>query len=168
MAIEEALPTISFRPIGRVRSPHQAPAQTPIQPCFAEGCRGTVEIFEDYAEGLQDIEGFSHLILLYHLDRAEPAPLRVIPYMADHPKGVFATRYPSRPNPIGLSIVRLAGRCGNLLHIENIDILDGTPLLDIKPFYPRFDIPAQATGGWTDHVPPDVAQARGRRLENNR
>jgi len=157
-------PQITLNPIGLVRSPHQDPKATPIQPRFALGCPGSIELLPSLEAGLQDIEGFSHLILIYHLHRAEPAPLVVRPFMDPTPRGVFATRYPSRPNNLGLSVVRLAGRRGPILDILDVDILDGTPLLDIKPFFPRFDVPEGAKGGWNDEVPWEDAEARGQRV----
>jgi tRNA-Thr(GGU) m(6)t(6)A37 methyltransferase TsaA len=120
----------------------------PIQPCAAMGVRGTVEIKPEYAGGLKDIDGFSHIILIYHLHVSKGFSLEVIPFLDDHPKGVFATRAPKRPNPIGLSIVKLIEVKGNILHIENVDILDDTPLLDIKPYVSQFDVQDQAEMGW--------------------
>ncbi|MBP1625635.1 MAG: hypothetical protein H6Q00_110 [Holophagaceae bacterium] len=154
---------LTLTPIGTVRSPHTDPEATPIQPLFAQGCPGTLELLPHLEEGLKDIEGFSHLILIYHLHRSESGPLIVKPFMDPTPRGVFATRFPSRPNPIGLSIVRLAGRRGAILDLLDVDILDGTPVLDIKPFFPRFDIPEGAKGGWNDQVPDAEVEARGRR-----
>ncbi len=129
-----------FRAIGIVHSPFHEPAQTPIQPVFASDVRGRVQVFPEYAEGLKDLEGFSHLHLIYVFDRVSGMKLRVKPYLADVEHGIFATRSPTRPNPIGMSIVRLIGREGATLHVAELDILDGTPLLDIKPFAPRFDL----------------------------
>lgn len=158
-----ARPTVTLVPIGVVHSEHVRADETPIQPTFASGCRGTAEVFPEYTDGLKDIEGFSHLILLYHFDRAQPAPLVVKPFLDDTPRGVFATRHPGRPNRIGLSVVRLVRREGNLLFLEDVDILDGTPLLDIKPFLSHFDAPEESRRGWTEQIDPNVAQERGRR-----
>ncbi len=120
----------------------------PIQAAAATGIVGKIELDPAYGEGLQDIEGFSHLILLYHLHLVRKAELKVKPFLDDKPHGIFATRSPKRPNPIGLSIVRLIGVNGLTLDIEDVDIVDGTPLLDIKPWVPEFDIRTQAQIGW--------------------
>jgi tRNA (adenine37-N6)-methyltransferase len=152
-----------FRAIGIIHSPFQEPAQTPIQPVFAGDVRGRVEVFSEYAEGLADLEGFSHVHLIYLFDRAGQMKLRVKPFLQDVEHGVFATRSPLRPNPIGMSIVRLIGRQGATLHVAELDILDGTPLLDIKPFAPRFDLRAETRAGWMEQVDDATAWQRGRR-----
>jgi tRNA-Thr(GGU) m(6)t(6)A37 methyltransferase TsaA len=144
---------IVYRPIGVIRSPFKEPRGTPIQPPAAAGVEGTVELDHDYVDGLRDLAGFSHVILVYHFHLAKPSPLWVKPFMDDEVHGVFAIRGPSRPNPLGLSIVRLTAIEGNLLHIRNVDIVDGTPLLDIKPYVPQFDAPDVVPGegvriGW--------------------
>jgi tRNA-Thr(GGU) m(6)t(6)A37 methyltransferase TsaA len=154
---------ITLTPIGVIHSDHLEPEQTPIQPFFAKGCPGTAEVFPEYAEGLKDIEGFSHLILLYYFHRSTTSSLVVRPYLDDADRGIFATRHPCRPNPIGLSIVRLIRREGVLLFLEDVDILDGTPLLDIKPFFPQYDVPKGARAGWAENIPAEVALKRGRR-----
>ena len=128
-----------YRPIGIIRSEHTDPAKSPIQPCYAEGSLGTVEIFPEYTEGLNDLEGYSHIYLLYHCHRAEPSPMMIAPFIQKTKRGLFSTRVPGRPNPIGMSIVQLLSREYNVLHIEAIDVLDGTPLLDIKPYSRRID-----------------------------
>jgi tRNA-Thr(GGU) m(6)t(6)A37 methyltransferase TsaA len=139
---------IVYVPIGVVHSPFKEPKGTPIQPPGAEGVAGTVEVFPEYVEGLKDLGGFSHIILLYHFHLSKKSPLRVRPYMDDETHGVFAMRGPSRPNPIGLSIVRLDRIEGNVLHIQNVDIVDGTPVLDIKPYVPEFDARDAERIGW--------------------
>jgi tRNA-Thr(GGU) m(6)t(6)A37 methyltransferase TsaA len=139
---------VIYRPIGIIHSPYQQVGGMPIQPSGALGVRGQVEIYAEFAEGLKDLEGFSHLFLIYHFHQAGPAQMLVTPFLDSQPRGVFATRAPLRPNPIGLSVVRLLGVQGNLLEIENVDILDGTPLLDIKPCVPDFDHPAVERVGW--------------------
>lgn len=154
---------ISFAPIGVIHSEHTEAAKTPIQPIYAPSCTGTVEVFPEYAEGLDDLDGFSHIYLLYHLDRAAKPRLKVKPFLQDILRGVFSTRAPCRPNPIGLSIVRLIRREGNVLHIEGADILDGTPLLDIKPYVSRFDCVQTDRNGWHDEVSEENAQVRGKR-----
>lgn len=139
--------TITYQPIGIIHSPFQSAENMPIQPTAAAGIQGTVEVFAPFAGGLQDMEGFSHVFLLYHLHRAAAARLSVIPFLDSQPRGLFATRAPCRPNPIGLSVVRLLGVDGRVLRVENIDILDETPLLDIKPYVPEFDgVQAERTG----------------------
>lgn len=138
----------AFAPIGVVHSPFREPEEMPIQPAGAAGVTGTVEVFEDFRAGLQDLDGFSHIILLYLFHRCRGCKLRVVPFMDSRQHGVFATRAPRRPNPIGLSVVRLDRIEGGVLHIRNIDILDGTPLLDIKPYVPAFDAPGEVRTGW--------------------
>lgn len=150
-------------PIGVIHSPHRRAEETPIQPAYAAGVQGTAEIFAEYEEGLRDIEGFSHLHLIYAFHAAEPPRLTVIPYLEDTPRGVFATRAPCRPNAIGLSVVRLVAREGRVLRIEDVDILDGTPLLDIKPFVARFDARTDVRSGWHEAVDDDTAVRRGTR-----
>lgn len=155
--------SVTFHSIGVIRSEHTSADATPIQPIFAADCIGRAEIYPEYADGLADLEGFSHLYLIYHLDRAEPAQLRVKPYLQDVEHGIFATRAPCRPNPIGLSLVRLVRREGNLLHLAGVDVLDGTPLLDLKPYAPRYDTVEHPRGGWTEQVNETTARRRGRR-----
>lgn len=154
---------VQYEPIGVIHSEHAKAEETPIQPAFSRGCKGTAEVFPQFEEGLRDIEGFSHLIMLYHLHLAREVSLVVTPFLEDRSRGIFATRYPCRPNPIGMSVVRLAGREGARLFLEDIDILDGTPLLDIKPFVPKFDAPFGARSGWHDAIDPKIARQRGRR-----
>lgn len=131
--------SVTYEPIGTIHSPFTSVQGMPIQPNSARGIRGTVEVFAPFAVGLQDLEGFSHLILLYHFHRATQARLSVVPFLDRESHGIFATRAPTRPNPIGVSVVRLLRLEGRVLEIENVDILDGTPLLDIKPYVPAFD-----------------------------
>ena len=141
---------ISYQPIGVIHSPFTEPKGTPIQPVGAKGICGTVEVFPEYAKGLKDVGGFSHLILLYHFHLSQKSPLEVKPYMDDETHGVFAMRGPSRPNPIGISVVRLIKVEKNILHIEDVDIVDGTPLLDIKPYVPEFDRREVEKTGWLE------------------
>jgi tRNA (adenine37-N6)-methyltransferase len=137
----------TMKPIGLIHSPFTNKTKTPIQPTRSQST-GTVEIYPQFADGLQDIEGFSHIILLYVFHQSIGYSLRVKPFLDDQLRGLFATRYPSRPNPIGMSMVRLLARRDNILEIEGIDILDGTPLLDIKPYVPDFDVRNDARTGW--------------------
>jgi tRNA (adenine37-N6)-methyltransferase len=141
----------------------------PIQPAGAEGVEGTVELREEFVPGLKDLEGFSHIILLYHFHASTGCSLEVTPFLDDAPRGVFATRAPRRPNPIGVSIVRLTGIDGSTLHIRELDILDGTPLLDIKPFVPEFDNREPARVGWLteklEELKRTKADGRFRRLK---
>lgn len=140
--------TIVYRPIGIIHSPYRDAADMPIQPPGAAGIAGTVGIDESYRDGLKDIEGFSHLILLYHFHLSRGFALQVKPFLDDAMHGVFATRAPRRPNPIGLSVVRLLRVEGPVLHIEDVDIVDGTPLLDLKPFISLFDDRRDVKTGW--------------------
>lgn len=142
-------------PVGVIHTPFKELENMPIQPSGAAGVRGTVEVFPEFAEGLKDLDGFSHLLLLYHFHGSRGYKLTVIPFLDSEPRGVFATRAPRRPNPIGLSIVRLLQIKECSLDIENVDILDGTPLLDIKPYVPEFDHPEDCSIGWLE-------RARGR------
>ncbi len=157
--------SITYRPIGVVRSPNVDSSKTPIQPRYARGIEGRIEIDPAFEEGLDDLEGFSHIVLLYHFNRAKPPRLKVIPFLDDVPRGVFATRAPSRPNPIGMSVVRLIRREGRILHVADLDVLDGTPLLDIKPHIARFGVDGPVRSGWQDAVDEDEADRRGRRTD---
>ena len=154
---------IVFRPIGVIRSEHVVSQETPIQPVYAWDCLGRVELLPEFADGLHDIDGFSHSYLIYHFDRAEAAKLRVKPFLQDTERGVFSTRAPCRPNAIGLSVVELLRREGNVLHFAGADILDGTPLLDIKPFTSKFDGVTPTRSGWQDEVDEETVQMRGKR-----
>ena len=155
--------TITYRPIGVIRSEHDAAEETPIQPAYAKGCKARVEVFPEFAPGLRDVEGFSHIYLIYHFHRAGPPKLLVKPFLQDVERGVFATRAPSRPNALGLSIVELVRREGNVLHVDGVDILDGTPLLDIKPYTTKFDRVETKRNGWQDKVDEETARRRGKR-----
>ncbi len=130
---------IEFKPIGIIHSPFKKPVNMPIQPAGAKGVKGTVEVFAEFEDGLKNLDGFSHIVLLFNFHLSEGYKLKVMPFMEDKIRGVFATRAPHRPNQIGMSIVRLEKIEKNILHISNVDIVDGTPLLDIKPFVPKFD-----------------------------
>jgi len=154
---------ITYRPIGVIRSEHVAAEQTPIQPAYAEGCKGRAEVFPEFEVGLRDLEGFSHVYLIYHFHQAGPAKLLVKPFLQDIERGVFSTRAPCRPNAVGLSIVELVRREGNVLHLDGVDVLDGTPLLDIKPYTAKFDHIETRRNGWQDEVDEETARRRGRR-----
>jgi tRNA-Thr(GGU) m(6)t(6)A37 methyltransferase TsaA len=153
----------TLRRIGIIHSPHTSAEATPIQPSFANGIPGTAEIDEAYEAGLADLEGFSHIWLVYLFDRAGTTRLTVKPFLEDVPHGVFATRAPCRPNPIGLSLVRLVRREGCTLHLEDVDVLDGTPLLDVKPYVGRFDRRENVRCGWLDGIDETAVERRGRR-----
>ncbi|MBN1625734.1 MAG: tRNA (N6-threonylcarbamoyladenosine(37)-N6)-methyltransferase TrmO [Deltaproteobacteria bacterium] len=139
-----------IEPIGIIHAPFKKKEDCPIQSVYASGAEGRVEVFERYAPALKDIEGFSHIYLIYYFDRAGEVKLVRPPFMDDDPHGIFASRHPCRPTGIGLSIVRLKKKDGNILTVEDIDVLDKTPLLDIKPYMPKFDHVENATKGWTD------------------
>ncbi len=148
-------------PIGLIHSPHRQAEGTPIQSRWAEAVEGSVEVFPQFAPGLRDLEGFERIWLLCWFDRAREAKLEVVPYLDTSSRGVFATRAPSRPNPIGLSCVRLLAVEGSRLRVAELDVLDGTPLLDIKPYVPDFDVFGVKRVGW-------YANARGRRRADTR
>jgi len=137
----------TMKPIGVIHSPFTDKTQTPIQAARSQAV-GRVEVFPKFADGLQDLEGFSHIFLLYAFHQSDGYALRVKPFLDDTLRGLFATRYPCRPNPIGLSVVRLLARRGNVLEIEGVDVFDGTPLLDIKPYVPEFDVRTDVKTGW--------------------
>ena len=139
---------IIFEPIGIIHSPFKDVKGVPIQPPAAKGIKGEVEIFNDYVEGLKDLDGFSHIYLLFYFHKSTKYTLTVIPYMDKESRGVFATRAPRRPNKIGISVVRLNAIKDNIILIEDVDIVDGTPLIDIKPYVPMFDQRKEVTTGW--------------------
>jgi tRNA (adenine37-N6)-methyltransferase len=139
-----------IHPIGTIHTPHIDVKNMPIQPIAAEGIKGYIELLPEFVEGLKDLEGFSHITLLYRFHKIEGYELLVTPFMDTEKHGVFATKAPKRPNAIGLSTVKLLAIEGNILHIEQVDMLDGTPLIDIKPFYPRYDNRENVTIGWLE------------------
>ena len=147
---------IEFAPIGIIHSPFMALEDMPIQPAGAAGVTGTVELFEDFHSGLKDLDGFSHIILLYHFHHSHSYNPHVVLFMDSVPRGLFATRAPKRPNPIGLSIVQLNKIEHGVLQIQNVDILDGTPFLDIKPYVPEFDSPVEVRTGWLEKARGNV------------
>lgn len=140
----------SLIPIGTIHTPFQEPEGTPIQGALAGDAEGEVRLFPAYQRGLADLEGFSHLVLLYAFHRSPGFELEVTPYLDDRPRGLFSTRAPRRPNPIGMTVVRLLGVDGPRLSIRGVDVLDGTPLLDIKPSVPAFDHRSCERCGWLE------------------
>lgn len=154
---------IIYKPIGIIHSEHTVAEKTPIQPVYAQGCKGHVEIFEEFKAGLHDLEGFSHIYLIYHFNQAPPVKLRVRPFLQDMERGIFSIRAPGRPNPIGLSVVELIRIEDNVLYVDGVDVLDGTPLLDIKPYTAKFDLHDVRKNGWQDEVDEQTAQKRGKR-----
>jgi tRNA-Thr(GGU) m(6)t(6)A37 methyltransferase TsaA len=151
---------VTYQPIGIVHSSFTDLEDMPIQPTGETCAPGTAELLPQFAEGLKDLEGFTHVILIYHLHEVRRTDLTVRPFLGSEPRGVFATRAPTRPNPIGLSIVKLVRVEANRLHLGNVDILDGTPLLDIKPYVPDFDQPAGARAGWLEAERGKVRSAK--------
>jgi tRNA-Thr(GGU) m(6)t(6)A37 methyltransferase TsaA len=141
---------ITYRIIGIVHSPHKSSEGIPIQPIGARGIKAEIEIFEEYREGLKDLDGFSHIIVLYHFHKSKDFNLTVKPFLDEEIRGVFATRAPKRPNSIGLSVLKLIKIDKNILHVENVDILDGTPVLDIKPYASHFDYVENERIGWLE------------------
>ena len=143
---------IEYRPIGLIHTPFTERQGMPIQPSRGRGVRGTVEVAPEFADGLADLDGFSHVVLIYHFHRSQGFDLRVTPFLDTEKRGLFATRAPRRPNAIGLSVVRLLGIEGNRIEVQDLDILDGTPLLDIKPYVPEFDHRTEVCEGWLEGV----------------
>ncbi|MBC8375002.1 MAG: tRNA (N6-threonylcarbamoyladenosine(37)-N6)-methyltransferase TrmO [FCB group bacterium] len=139
---------ITYHQIGLINSPHKKVKGMPIQPSSAAGVKGEIELFPEYSDGLKDLDGFSHIIVIYDFHKSEGFSLQPKPFLDDKIHGVFATRAPQRPNSIGISVLRLNEINGNKLFVENIDILDETPLLDIKPFVSNFDAVDQEKVGW--------------------
>lgn len=154
---------IEYTQIGIIHSPYKDLQNMPIQPAGAAGVEGNVEVFEEFSPGLHDLDGFSHIILLYFFHRSKGFDLHVVPYLDTQPRGVFSTRAPKRPNPIGLSVVRLLRIENRILHIMNVDILDGTPLLDIKPYVHEFDVQNNIRTGWLERAAKNLS---GRRSDN--
>lgn len=152
---------IEYQPIGVVHSPFIERKGTPIQPSRSKAA-GSVEVFSEYAEGLSDLDGFSHIMLLCHLHKSTTYRLKIVPFLDTELRGLFATRAPNRPNPIGLSVVRLVSVKDNILSIQGIDMLDGTPVLDIKPYVGEFDEQPEFRFGWLESVRKrtDVADDR--------
>jgi len=150
---------IRYKSIGIIHSEFTEKKNTPIQGVFAKDAKGEVEVFPQYIQGLKDIEGFSHLILIYHFHLSNGYSLISKPFLEDEQHGIFSIRHFNRPNPIGLSVVKLEKVKGNILEISEVDILDGTPLLDIKPFVSLFDNRDDAKNGWLSN--PHLDMVRG-------
>ncbi len=141
--------TVEYEQIGTIRSPFDSPAGMPIQPAGATATKGTLEIAAPYTDGLRDLDGFSHCILLYHFHATDDdASMQVEPFLDESERGIFATRAPTRPNPVGLSVVEIGSVTESTVTVRGIDVVDGTPLLDIKPFVPGFDVPDDVETGW--------------------
>lgn len=153
-------PHISYAPVAHMRTPFTDVRGMPIQPVGAQGVAGSIDVLPEFAQGLADIEGFSHLLVIYHLHECKGFTLRVKPFLDNDEHGVFATRSPRRPNPIGISVLRLTGVTDNRLHVENVDMLDGTPVLDIKPYVPTFDVWDADRTGWFATVADNAVQCR--------
>lgn len=151
---------IQYTPIGVIHSPFTEVTGMPIQPAGAAGVCGTVVVAPAYCDGLKDLDGFSHLVLVYHFHKAKGYRLQVTPFLDNTPRGVFATRAPKRPNPVGISVVKLLKVEKCILYIEDVDILDGTPLIDIKPYVPAFDVRAVEKMGWLSEKMQNVYTKR--------
>ena len=155
--------SIVFQPIGVIHSPHKELNKIPVQPVFCNGIKGTVVVDEEYIDGLKGLAEFSHIFLFFYFHGSAKMCLRLKPYLSDEEQGIFATRAPHRPNKLGMSLVRLEAIENNVLHVSDIDILDGTPLIDIKPYVQRFDSREHAKSGWQDAVSDDITAIRGKR-----
>lgn len=139
-----------INPIGIIHTPHKGVKNAPIQPIAAQGIKGYIELLPEYVPGLKDLEGFSHVTLVYRFHKIQGYELEVVPFMDTVAHGIFSCKAPKRPNAIGISTVRLIAIEGNILHIEQVDMLDGTPLIDIKPFYPKYDNREKVSIGWLE------------------
>ncbi|MFZ0531725.1 MAG: tRNA (N6-threonylcarbamoyladenosine(37)-N6)-methyltransferase TrmO [Anaerolineales bacterium] len=151
---------ILYTPIGTIHSPFHELSEMPIQPSSESSAPGMVDLLPEFTQGLKDLGGFSHIILIYHLHQSHRHKLTVTPFLDSIPHGIFATRAPHRPNPIGISVVRLLRIEHSTLFVECLDVLDGTPLLDIKPYVPEFDSPPEFRLGWLEGVQGKVRTTR--------
>lgn len=147
-------------PIGIIHTPFKDIVDMPIQPSGARGVAGRIELSPELAEGLKDLDGFSHIIVLYQFHRVNKVSLSITPFLDPEPRGLFATRAPTRPNPIGLSVLHLTGISDNILEVEDVDMLNATPLLDIKPYVPEFDQPGEVRTGWLEKATDRSRTAR--------
>ncbi len=152
--------SIVLEPIGIIHTPFKTREGMPIQSIGAKGVKGRIELNEEFVPGLADLEGFSHIILVYYFHKSIGYELLTRPFLDNVPRGVFATRAPKRPNAIGLSVVRNIKIEENIIHIENIDILDGTPLLDIKPYIPDFDVHKTEKFGWIERKTDNLKEVK--------
>ena len=141
---------MTLRPIGYLETPFNDIADMPIQPSVLADTRGKAVLDEKFMPGLKDLDGFSHIILLFLLHKISDYQLEVVPFMDTLPHGIFATRSPKRPNRIGMSIVRVESVAGNIVQFKGVDMLNGSPLLDIKPYYSYFDQQTQVRNGWLE------------------
>jgi tRNA-Thr(GGU) m(6)t(6)A37 methyltransferase TsaA len=139
---------IIYKPIGIIYSPFKTIEGVPVQPAGANGIKGKIKVYKKYLDGLLNLEGFSHIILIYHFHLSKGYSLKVIPFLKDKEQGVFATRAPKRPNQIGISVVKIEKIEQNYIDISNVDIVNGTPLLDIKPYASFFDNVKNEKNGW--------------------
>ncbi len=151
---------ITYTPIGIIHSPFTQLSEMPIQPTSESSTVGHLEIYPEFAKGLKDLDGFSHIYLLYHLHKAAPAKLQLKPFLDNESHGVFSTRAPRRPNPIGLSVVKIIDIKENFIFVKNIDVLNGTPLLDIKPYIPEFEDANEIRVGWLEKSRGKVRQKK--------
>jgi len=142
--------TLIIKPIGVIRTPHKDIKNMPIQPIAADGIKGQIVLLPEYVAGLKDLEGFSHITLIYRFHKIEGFELEVIPFMDTEMRGIFSCKAPKRPNAIGISTVKLLSIERNIIHIEQVDMLDETPLIDIKPFYPKYDNRDNVSIGWLE------------------
>lgn len=163
--------TIEFKSIGTIHSPFKDLEGMPIQPVGANGIKGEIHLNQEYKDGLKDLDGFSHIILIYHLHLSKGHTLEVKPFLDTEKRGIFATRAPKRPNPIGMSVVHLEKIEGSTIFISNVDIVDGTPLIDIKPYVPHFDKneDEEITIGWFEDKYHEAVNKKSDRrfLDNN-
>lgn len=165
--MENKIKSVTFNPIGIIHSPFKDLEGMPIQPVGAQGIKGEIHLKKEYEDGLKDLEGFSHIILIYHFHLSKGYTLELEPFLDNKKRGIFATRAPRRPNPIGLSVVRLDKIKGNVIHISNVDIVNDTPLLDIKPYIPyldRFDDEKLKLGWFEDKYEETVNKKSDKRF----
>ena len=156
---------IKLSPIGIIHTPYKEPKGIPIQGKFEKGVTGQAELFPEYRQGLKDIDGFSHIILIYFFNRSKKEDITGSPFLEDETHGIFAIRSPHRPNHIGFSIVRLEKVSDNIVTFSEVDILDGTPLLDIKPYVSHFDSRTDVKNGWLEkHFKDDNIPSKTRLL----
>jgi tRNA-Thr(GGU) m(6)t(6)A37 methyltransferase TsaA len=160
MSIKESVTSIAMPVIGTIHSPFTDLKNMPIQPPGAQGVSGKLIIKDEYAEGLKDLDGFSHIYIFYHFHKTTKTKLEVIPFMDKVPRGVFSTRTPMRPSRLGMSVIEVVSVDGNCVNVKGIDVLDGTPLIDIKPYILKFDYRADATSGWMQGSTDDVSNRR--------